>query len=221
MHPQGTPDFDHRRGRFFCKSIWDRKVHPTKASQQEFLATCIDVDLEKNRQCISHRTVEHIDKSAKRNLQLCLLKNVTIYPRPPTLPFLKRPFLTDFKKHTIPPPNGTKFWRIGPKSSQNPGKVPKPTVLAHDECPREICAHMGPKAPPPQRVSHWASCSFQRRIQVPLPKRSDLNHSFRLSHGLCPNTRGIRCQAKEHPGVAVCTLPGCPVKLHSGWETAK
>ena len=32
----------------FASQFWDRPVHPTKASQQEFLATCIDVDLEKN-----------------------------------------------------------------------------------------------------------------------------------------------------------------------------
>ena len=34
----------------FSAQYWDRKVHPTKASQQEFLATCIDVDLEKKVQ---------------------------------------------------------------------------------------------------------------------------------------------------------------------------
>ena len=34
----------------FASQFWDRKVHPTKASQHEFLATCIDVDLEKNLQ---------------------------------------------------------------------------------------------------------------------------------------------------------------------------
>ena len=32
----------------FASQFWDRKVHPTKASQQELLATCLDVDLEKN-----------------------------------------------------------------------------------------------------------------------------------------------------------------------------
>ena len=32
----------------FASQFWDRKVHPTKDSQQEFLATCIDVDLQKN-----------------------------------------------------------------------------------------------------------------------------------------------------------------------------
>ena len=34
----------------FASQFWDRKVHPTKASQQDFLATCIDIDLEKNVQ---------------------------------------------------------------------------------------------------------------------------------------------------------------------------
>ena len=32
----------------FAAQFWDKKTHPTKASQQEFLATCIDVDLEQN-----------------------------------------------------------------------------------------------------------------------------------------------------------------------------
>ena len=32
----------------FAAQFWDEKTHPTKASQQEFLATCIDVDLEQN-----------------------------------------------------------------------------------------------------------------------------------------------------------------------------
>ena len=32
----------------FASQFWDRKVRPMKASKQEFLATCIDIDLEKN-----------------------------------------------------------------------------------------------------------------------------------------------------------------------------
>ena len=56
-------------------------------------------------------------------------------PPPPTHTFLQRPFLTDFEKYTHTPPNGTKFWRHWTKSSPNPGEVPKPTVLAHNECP--------------------------------------------------------------------------------------
>ena len=32
----------------FASQFWDYKVHPLKASQQDFLATCIDVDLERN-----------------------------------------------------------------------------------------------------------------------------------------------------------------------------
>ena len=34
----------------FASQFWDCRVHPAKASQHEFLATCIDVDLEKNVQ---------------------------------------------------------------------------------------------------------------------------------------------------------------------------
>ena len=32
----------------FASQFWDRQVHSTKASQQEFLANGINVDLEKN-----------------------------------------------------------------------------------------------------------------------------------------------------------------------------
>ena len=32
----------------FEAQFWDKKSHPTKALQHEFLATCIDVDLEQN-----------------------------------------------------------------------------------------------------------------------------------------------------------------------------
>ena len=32
----------------FAAQFWDQKTHPTKASQHEFLATCIDVDVEKD-----------------------------------------------------------------------------------------------------------------------------------------------------------------------------
>ena len=32
----------------FAAQFWDRKTHPTKAAQHEFLATCIDVDVDKN-----------------------------------------------------------------------------------------------------------------------------------------------------------------------------
>ena len=35
----------------FAVQYWDKKTHPTKASQHEFLATCIDVDLE---QAVKH-----------------------------------------------------------------------------------------------------------------------------------------------------------------------
>ena len=53
--------------------------------------------------------------------------------------FLKRPFLTDFKKCThTPPPKRDEILAHWTKSSQNQGKVPKPTVLVHTECPQDI-----------------------------------------------------------------------------------
>ena len=61
---------------------------------------------------------------------------------PPTHTFLKRHFLTDFKKHTHtpPPPPHTRNESLAQqtKSSENPQKVPKPTALVRCECPREI-----------------------------------------------------------------------------------
>ena len=32
----------------FAAQLWDKTTHPTRASQHEFLATCIDVDLEQD-----------------------------------------------------------------------------------------------------------------------------------------------------------------------------
>ena len=66
-------------------------------------------------------------------------KNMVLDP-PPTHTFLKRPFLTDFKKYTHTLPTGRKFGALDQKIiKKRGGKVPKPTVLAHNECPREIC----------------------------------------------------------------------------------
>ena len=101
----------------FAAQFWDQKTHPTKASQHEFLATCIAVNLEQD--------VKHAGRqkcTRKRGHQttyfvpylhcLCpvcspvyssVRKTVTTYPHP-THTFLKRPFLTDFEKYTHPPP---------------------------------------------------------------------------------------------------------------------
>ena len=98
----------------FASQFWDCEVHPTKASQQEFLATCIDVDSEKN---VKHAQW-HKWKGSGREQQcgrlgfgiisgpLCIaLSRVSFAvcseiwsPTPPPPTFLKRPFLTDFKK---------------------------------------------------------------------------------------------------------------------------
>ena len=60
---------------------------------------------------------------------------------PPPTPYISETaFSHRFQKvyTSPPPPNGTKFWRIGPKFQNPPGKVPKPTALAQTKCPREI-----------------------------------------------------------------------------------
>ena len=124
-----------------------------KASQQEFLATCIDVDLEKN--------VKHAQQEGKwkgttmwttriRNNQrspvhcsvLCIVK----FPIPINHTFLGWPFLTDFKKYTHtppppPPPQGNDVLAHWTKNSKTPGKMPKSTESAHNESSQEIYAH--------------------------------------------------------------------------------
>ena len=127
-----------------------RKVYPTKASQHEFLATCIDVDVEKNVKHAhwhkytrkrGHKATYFIPHCGARrrsplsialscassNSQLCAQKCDHLQPPPPPGPtFLKRPFLTDFKKytHTPHPPQGNEILAHRTKSSEKPGKVP-------------------------------------------------------------------------------------------------
>eukprot|EP00670_Eutreptiella_braarudii_P023822 CAMPEP_0174348476 /NCGR_PEP_ID=MMETSP0811_2-20130205/4961_1 /TAXON_ID=73025 ORGANISM="Eutreptiella gymnastica-like, Strain CCMP1594" /NCGR_SAMPLE_ID=MMETSP0811_2 /ASSEMBLY_ACC=CAM_ASM_000667 /LENGTH=162 /DNA_ID=CAMNT_0015475049 /DNA_START=182 /DNA_END=667 /DNA_ORIENTATION=- len=90
----------------FATHFWDRKVHPNKAAQHEFLATCIDVDLEQNvkhagRQkytrkrghqtryfvpyCGSRREIcktqfLYYFRISRKVVQLHMLKIVTMYP---------------------------------------------------------------------------------------------------------------------------------------------
>ena len=59
-----------------------------------------------------------------------VLKNMVTYA-PFTHTFLKRPFLTDFKKYTHTPPYGTKFWCIG-------RKIEKPLI----KCEFAPCWHL-------------------------------------------------------------------------------
>ena len=47
----------------FAAQFWDKKTHPTKASQHEFLATCIDVDLEQN---VKHAGRQKVPALVKR-----------------------------------------------------------------------------------------------------------------------------------------------------------
>ena len=49
----------------FAAQFWDRKAHPTKASQHEFLATCIDVDADNNVKCNNYQkyTIKRGDRT--------------------------------------------------------------------------------------------------------------------------------------------------------------
>ena len=142
----------------FAVQFWDKKTHPTKASQHEFLATCIDVDLEHNvkhacRQkytrkrghagmpCMPALQQPGGQNSERPKSLASVLKNMVSYP-PLTHTFLKRPFLTDFKKYTHTPPLRMKFWCFGQKIEKTLKKhefaprwhvmnVPKRHVLVH------------------------------------------------------------------------------------------
>ena len=127
----------------FAAQFWDKKTHPTKASQHEFLATCIDVDLEQNvkhagRQVASVTYSVHVcmpalqqpggQNSERPKSMPSALKNMASYPPPLTHTFLKRPFLTDFQKYTHTPPYRMKFWCFGQKSEK--------TLKKHEFAPR-------------------------------------------------------------------------------------
>ena len=99
----------------FAPQFWEKKAHPHKASQHEFLATCINVDLEqnvkhaprqKNTRNRGHQTskVQNNESSLLSCLQLRAPNCEHVHP--PTHTFPKQPFLfrTDFQKHTHTPP---------------------------------------------------------------------------------------------------------------------
>ena len=80
--------------------------------------------------------------SLKHCSVLCIIQLVAPFPQnrdyvpphPPTDTLLKRPFVTSFNNRTHIPQrdNILTHWT---KRSQNVGKVPKTTVLAHTQCP--------------------------------------------------------------------------------------
>ena len=120
---------------FFASQFWDCKVHPTKASQEEFLATCLDVDLEKNVKqgdvslcapmgslpvwkgaTMTTTRIQSNQWSPEHCRVLRIVHFATPFaqkcdhppPPPPTHTSLKRLFLTHFKKYShTPPPHAT------------------------------------------------------------------------------------------------------------------
>ena len=128
----------------FASQFWDRKVQPTKASQQEFLVTCIDIDLEKNVKHAQwhkdtrkrgHQTTYFVPhrgaavpcallRPMYRQVSSRFLKNMVTYP-PPYIS--ETAFSQRFQKlYTYPPPRGTIFWRIRRKVQKLRGKSQNP-----------------------------------------------------------------------------------------------
>ena len=84
-----------------------------------------------------------------RRVSSCLLKIMVTYPPPPTPYISEMAFSHRFQKVYIYPTQGNDISAHRTKSSKTLGKRPKPTELAHNECPREIwehssyCSHLG------------------------------------------------------------------------------
>ena len=101
----------------FAAQFWDKKTHPTKASEYEFLATCIDVDLEQkytrkrghqtryfvpyrgsHREICKNQFLHYFSTSVYNSL----CKTVTTYP-PPNPYISETAFSRRFQKATYPP----------------------------------------------------------------------------------------------------------------------
>ena len=79
---------------------------------------------------------------------------------PPTHTFLKRPFLTDFKKHTNPPPYGTKFWSIGRKLEMSPKICEFTPCWQEPDFPERYCTSLGDGGHCSNLVGFWWSSSL-------------------------------------------------------------
>ena len=128
----------------FAAQFWDKKTHPTKASQHEFLATCIDVDLEHNvkhagRQkyttkrghagmpCMPALQQPGGQNSERPKSLASVLKNMVSYP--PHNPYISETaFSHRFQKVYTNPPYTMKFWCFGQKIEK--------TLKKHEFAPR-------------------------------------------------------------------------------------
>ena len=110
----------------FASQFWDRKVHPTKASRHEFLATCIDVKKyvpihKQGDVCPSGvpALVEqdnNADDSGPCIVQFPAVcsKSWSPTPPPPNPYISEMAFSHRFQKvYIYPPLQGTIFWHIG------------------------------------------------------------------------------------------------------------
>ena len=101
------------------------------------------------------------------------------YPPPPTHTFLKRPFLTYFKKytHTPPPPYRMKFWCLGQKIEK--------TLKEHEFAPRWHVMNV----PERYRLPTWQTESQQQEARVPcIPKLPCNETNIETSTSSAPTT---------------------------------
>ena len=145
--------------------FWECKVRPTKASQQEFLGTCIGVDLDENATHAHglkytrnrwHQTTYFVQQFRLGILSgpncalhvLCTSSHMVLCAqkcdhRPPPNPYISEmAFSHRFQKVSPPTPPGNNILACGTESSENLGKLPNPAELAHYELPlRDICVY--------------------------------------------------------------------------------
>ena len=133
----------------FSAQYWDRKVHPTKASQQEFLPHALMLIWKKTssmhsgtstleRGGIRLLTVRY--HGARRQIvEFPAVCSKIWSPAPPNPYISETAFSHRFQKvYTPPPPPRERYFGASEGKFKNSGKMPKPTELAHNECPREI-----------------------------------------------------------------------------------
>ena len=136
----------------FAAQFWDKKIHPTKASQHEFLATCIDVDLEQD--------VKHAGQSSRGHCHPPELQQPGVENRantekfgldaqkyrqlPPPNPCISEmAFSHRFQKVYTYPPLRNEILVLWTKNGENPENTRICSALAYSECPREICGGEG------------------------------------------------------------------------------
>ena len=161
MHPQGSQILTTAEATSFASQLWDRKVHPTKASQHELKKyvpihkqgdVCpngVPAPCGREQQC--RRFGIGITSGPQGYCSVpCIIEFPAVCskiwsPGPPNQYISETAVSHRFQQvYTYPPPKGNDILAHRTKSSKTPGKMPKPTELAHNGYPREILLSLSP-----------------------------------------------------------------------------